>query len=327
MKAAAVGAVLAVLLVLAVLAALSFGPLGVSPGELARAAIGDGSPRAALALSLRVPRVITALLVGGSLAGAGAAFQTIFRNPLVAPDLLGVSSGAGLGAAGALLAGAAPVLVQGAAFAGGLAAAVLALGCASLARTADPRLSLVLCGIVTGALASAGLALAVFVAEPYTQLPTLTYWLLGSFSRALLPEVLLAGVPAFAGLIALLWLGFRLDVLSLGDEQARALGLPAWPLRWTAIAAATLATSAAVSVCGIVGWIGLLAPHAARQIVGSRANRLLPASIVAGALFALGIDRLSVAFGGAEVPVGLLAAAVGAPLFLILFVATARAPA
>lgn len=318
---------LALLLILSVVAALSFGPLAVSLSDLADAATGEGSARAELALSLRLPRVLTAILVGGSLAGAGAAFQTIFRNPLVAPDLLGVSSGAGLGAAGALLANAAPALVQGAAFAGGLSAAAVALGCASLARTADPRLSLVLCGIVTGAMASAGLALTLFVAEPYAQLPALTYWLLGSFSRAVLPEALLAAVPAGAGLVVLLWLGFRLDILSLGDEQALSLGLGARKLRWTAIAAATLATSAAVSVCGIVGWIGLLAPHAARRVVGSKAGKLLPASIVTGALFALAIDRLSVAFGGAEIPVGLLAAAVGAPLFLVLFVATARDPA
>lgn len=312
------------LLLLATLAALAHGPIGIAPGDLLAAALGQGSPLAETALSLRLPRVATALLVGGALSGAGAAFQIVFRNPLVAPDLLGVSSGAGLGAAGALIAGAAPALVQGAAFAGGLAAAALALACAGLARGADPRLALVLCGIVTGALASAGLALMLVIAEPYSQLPTLTYWLLGSFSRALLPEVLLAAVPAVAGLAALLWLGFRLDVLSLGDEQTTALGLPARRLRWIAVAAATLATSAAVSVCGIVGWIGLLAPHAARLVAGPHAARLLPASIATGSLFALAIDAISTAFGPAEIPVGLLAAAVGAPLFLLLFVARAR---
>lgn len=324
MKPGTVGALLTLLLLLAVVVALSTGPLAVAPLDLVKAALGAGSSRAETALALRLPRVVTALIVGGSLAGAGAAFQIVFRNPLVAPDLLGVSSGAGLGAAAGLLAGAAPVLVQAAAFAGGLGAAGLALACAGLARTADPRLSLVLCGIVTGAMASAGLALALFVAEPYSQLPTLTYWLLGSFSRALLSEALMAALPAAGGLVVLLWLGFRLDILSLGDEQARSLGLDARTLRWTAIAAATLATSAAVSISGVIGWVGLLAPHGARQIVGSQSNRLLPASIGVGALFALVIDRLSTAFGAAEIPVGLLAAAIGAPLFLILFVGSAR---
>ena len=312
------------LLLAVVLAALATGPLAVAPGDLLKALLGTGMPDAEVALALRLPRVATALLVGGALAGAGAAFQIVFRNPLVAPDLLGVSSGAGLGAAVALLAGLAPVVVQGSAFAGGLAAAAAALGCAWAARGDDPRLSLVLCGLVTGAAASAGLALTLLLADPYAQLPTLTYWLLGSFARATTAEVLLAAVPAAAGLAVLAWLGFRLDALSMGDEQATSLGLPARRLRWIAVAAATLATAAAVSVAGVVGWIGLLAPHAARLLVGERANALLPASIAIGAGFAVGIDRLTTIGGAGELPVGLLSAAVGAPLFLVLFVRQSR---
>jgi iron complex transport system permease protein len=260
-----------------------------------------------------------------ALVDAGAAFQIIFRNPLVAPDLLGVSSRAGLGAAAAALAGAAPMLIQLGAFAGGLGAAALALTCARLARGADPRLTLVLCGIVTGALASAGLALAIVIADPYEQLPAITFWLLGSFARTEFGDVIAAAGTAAVGLLLLLSrLGFRLYVLSLGDNQARALGLPARALPLAAIAGATLATSAAVAVAGVVGWIGLLAPHAARLLVGSRANLLLPASFGIGALFALSIDRLSVTFGPAEVPVGVLASAAGAPIFPLLFVVTSR---
>lgn len=316
--------ILALLLFIATLASLTTGPLGVGPTDLLNALVGDGSRKAELALGLRGPRVATALLAGGALAGAGAAFQIIFRNPLVAPDLLGVSSGAGLGAAAALLGGAAPVLVQASAFAGGLAAASLALGCATLARGAAPRLTLVLCGIVTGALASAGLALALVVADPYAQLPAITFWLLGSFARTEFGEAAVAAGAASIGLALLVGLGFRLDALAMGDDQARSLGLPARPLRLAAIAGATLATSAAVAVAGVVGWIGLLAPHAARLVVGSQATALIPASIGVGALFALGIDRLSTTFGPAEVPVGLLAAGVGAPVFLMLFIATSR---
>ena len=308
----------------AALVVLATGPLAVSPGDLFGAVSGRGSPEAELALALRAPRLLTALLTGAGLAGAGAAFQILFRNPLVAPDLLGVSSGAGLGAATALLLGAGAVMVQGAAFAGGLAAAALALGCAGLARGADGRLSLVLCGLVVGALASAGLGLVVVLAEPYSQLPAITWWLLGSFTRATLAEAAGAALPVLAGAAVLLWAGFRLDVLSLGDEQARSLGLPAGRLRLIAIAAATLMTSAVVAVSGVVGWIGLLAPHAARRLVGSEAGRLLPASMALGAVFALIIDRLSTWAGPAELPVGLLAAGVGAPAFLILFVVTAR---
>jgi len=303
---------------------MATGPLGVHPVDLIAALAGRGSAEAELALALRAPRLVAAIMTGAALAGAGATFQILFRNPLVAPDLLGVSSGAGLGAAVALLAGAGIAAVQGAAFVGGALAAGLTLVCAALARTGDPRLSLVLTGLVTGALASAGLGLAAVLAEPYSQLPTLTYWLLGSFSRATLTEAVLACLPAAAGASVVLWLGFRLDALSLGDEQARSLGLPAGTLRLIAVAAATLMTSAAVAVSGVVGWIGLLAPHAARRLVGEQASRLVPLSMTIGAAFALIIDRLSTAFGPAELPVGLLAAAVGAPAFLVLFILTSR---
>lgn len=305
--------------------ALTLGPLRVGPLDLAAALFGGGSPEAALALGLRLPAVATALIAGAGLAMAGAAFQTLFRNPLVAPDLLGVSSGAAAGAALALLAGGAAIAVQGAAFAGGLAAALLAIVCAGMVRSAEPRLTLVLCGVVVAALGSAVLALIVLVADPYAQLPAITYWLLGSFSRADGPEVLLAMGTAAVGGLVLLLLGFRLDALSLGDEQARALGLKARPLRLIAIAAATLVTSAAVSISGVVGWIGLLAPHAARLIVGPRSNLLLPASALIGAALAVIVGQLARAFGPAEIPVGLMAAAIGAPAFLILFVSSSRA--
>jgi len=316
--------ILALLALAGAAGVLATGPLAISPGDLLSALFGQGSPDAELVLTLRGPRLLAALTCGAALAGAGAGFQILFRNPLAAPDLLGVSSGAGLGAALALLLGAGTALVQGAAFAGGLAAGGLAMGCAALTRSGDGRLALILCGVVAGALASAGLGLVVIVAEPYSQLPAITWWLLGSFTRATLAEALFALVPIGLGGAVLLWLGFRLDVLSLGDEQARSLGLPARRLRLAALAAAALMTSAAVALAGIVGWIGLLAPHAARLIVGERAGRLIPASMAVGALFALVIDRLATAFGPAEIPVGLLSAALGAPAFLFLFVATSR---
>lgn len=306
------------------LVVLATGPLGSSPMELLAALLGRGSPEAELALTLRGPRLLAAVTCGAALAGAGAGFQILFRNPLAAPDLLGVSSGAGFGAALALLFGAAAAVVQGAAFVGGLASGALAVACASLIRNGDGRLALILCGVVAGALASAGLGLVVVMAEPYSQLPSITYWLLGSFTRATVGEAVGAVVPAAAGAAILIWLGFRLDALSLGDEQARSLGLPARPLRIVALCAAALMTSSAVAVAGVIGWIGLLAPHAARRLVGEDARSLIPSAMGIGALLALLIDRLSTAFGPAELPVGLLAAAVGAPAFLVLFVITSR---
>jgi iron complex transport system permease protein len=324
LKAALLPAGLVLLALAATFGVLATGPLGVAPDALLAAAAGRGSPEAELALALRGPRLLAALTCGASLAGAGAGFQILFRNPLAAPDLLGVSSGAGLGAALALLLGAGAAVVQGAAFAGGLAAGGLALICAALARSGDGRLSLILCGVVAGALASAGLGLVVIVAEPYSQLPSITYWLLGSFTRATMGEAIGAVLPVTVGAGVLVWLGFRLDILSLGDEQAGSLGLAARPLRLLALAAAALMTSSAVAVAGVVGWIGLLAPHAARLIVGERAGQLIPTSMAIGALFALIIDRLATGFGPAEIPVGLLSAAIGAPAFLIRFVASSR---
>ena len=324
LKPALPGLALVGLALAAAFAVLATGPLGVAPEALAGALFGRGSPEAELALALRGPRLLAALTCGAALAGAGAGFQILFRNPLAAPDLLGVSSGAGLGAAVALLLGAGAVFVQGAAFLGGLAAGALALGCAAMTRSGDGRLALILCGVVAGALATAGVGLVVTLADPYSQLPSITYWLLGSFSRATMGEAVGAVIPVALGAGVLMWLGFRLDILSLGDEQARSLGLPAQPLRLLALAAAALMTSAAVAVAGVVGWIGLLAPHAARLIVGERAGRLIPAAMALGGLFALVIDRLATAFGPAEIPVGLLSAAVGAPAFLILFVVASR---
>jgi iron complex transport system permease protein len=196
----------------------------------------------------------------------------------------------------------------------------VALACARLARGSEPRLALVLCGIVIGALMSAALSAMLFLADPYSQLPAITFWLLGSFGRATLGEAEIAAALAAAGLAVLLWLGFRLDVLSLGDDQARSLGLKPKPLRLIAIGAATLATSAMVAVAGIVGWVGLIAPHVARLIVGERIGALLPTAIAIGALFGVLLDTAASSFGPVELPVGLLAAAIGAPVFLALFV-------
>lgn len=322
----ATGATSACLLLMAALglASLSWGALDVPVADLVRALVGSGTPEARTALALRGPRVLAALLVGGGLAAAGAAFQTIFRNPLVAPDLLGVSSGSALGASTCLLLGGSFALVQATAFAGGLAAVALALAAARAARSGDPRLSLVLCGIVTGALAAAGLALVITLADPYTQLPTISYWLLGSLSRATLGEVAAAAVPSVAGFAILLLLGSRLDLLALGDEQARSLGLSASKARGIVIVGSTLMTAAAVSVAGVVGWIGLLAPHAARLAVGSEARRLMPMSAAVGASFALAIDVVARSGRTVELPLGLLTAGIGAPVFLGLFIWTGR---
>lgn len=322
-RAAVLAAAAAVALAVSALA-LSTGPLSVGLIDLTAAATVGGPPDAATALALRAPRALAALAVGAALGASGACYQILFRNPLAAPDLLGVSNGAAAGAAVALLAGAGFLAAQGAALLGGGAAVLTTVLVARAARAGDQGASLILCGLVTAALASAALSLALYVADPYEELPTITYWLLGSLARAELPDALVAAAATACGIALLSAAGWRLDALTLGDEQARSLGLPAGRLRLAAIVVATTLTAAAVAVAGVVGWVGLLAPHAARLSVGVRSRWLLPASALFGAALTGAVDLLARSLGPVEIPLGVLTAAVGAPAFLALFVRQSR---
>ena len=277
---------------------------------------------------IRLPRVAAAFIVGAALAAAGAAYQNLFRNPLVSPDILGVSSGAALGAvAGIFLA--LPILaIQGLAFIGGLAAVgaiyVVANNLSSMRGGHDPILTLVLTGVVIGSLLGSGIALTKYLADPYNQLPAITYWLLGSFASVTkqelavaLPVVVLATLP----LVALRW---RINLLALPDDEARALGQNVAQLRLIVIVSATLMTAAAVAICGIVGWVGLVVPHAVRLLVGAEFSRLLPLSMLIGGTFMLAVDTLARMMAQIEVPPGVLTAAIGTPAFIWLMAATYR---
>lgn len=304
--------------------ALSTGPLGVGLIDLSSAAIGSGPADAATALALRGPRALAALAVGAALGASGACYQILFRNPLAAPDLLGVSNGAATGAALALLAGAGFLAAQGAALLGGAAAVTVTVLVARAARAGDQGAALILCGLVTAALASAALSLVLYLADPYEELPTVTYWLLGSLARAELPDATAAAAVAGAVTLGLALAGWRLDALTLGDEQARSLGLPAGRWRLAAVAAATALTASAVAVAGVVGWVGLLAPHAARLTVGVQGRWLIPAAALFGAALTGGVDLLARSLGPVEIPLGVLTAGVGAPAFLALFIRQGR---
>jgi iron complex transport system permease protein len=314
-------------------AAFSVGAFPVGPRALLAALAawltGTESPLSpaeqAVLWSIRGPRVLAAGLIGAGLAAAGAAYQGLFRNPLVSPDLLGVSSGAALGAVlGIFLA--LPVLgIQLAAFAGGLLAVAAVYALAGAVRGHDPLLVLVLGGVAVGALLGAGVALLKFLADPYNQLPAITFWLLGSLASvdrtdvgALLPVMLVSLVP----LVLLRW---RMDVMTMGDEEARALGVDVRAVRLAVVTAATLMTAAAVAVAGIVGWVGLLVPHMARLVVGPAFARLLPMSALLGAAFLIAVDTLARGLGRVELPLGVLTAALGTPAFLWLLFRGRRA--
>ena len=274
-------------------------------------------------LQIRGPRVIAAVLVGAALAAAGAAYQNLFRNPLVSPDILGVSAGAAVGAILGIFLSLGVVAIQSMAFAGGLAAVGMVYLVARAVRGHDPLLVLVLAGVVLGALLGACVALMKYLADPYNQLPAITYWLLGSLASTDARDMWVAAPLLLVGLLPLWLLRWRINVLSLDDEEARALGVSAGRIRLVVIVAATLMTSAAVAISGVIGWIGLVIPHFARLLTGPDFSRLLPVSVLLGAGFLVAVDTLARTMANIEVPLGVLTAFVGTPLFL-WHLATAR---
>ena len=267
---------------------------------------------------VRLPRVLAAVLVGASIAAAGAAYQTLFRNPLVSPDILGVSTGAGLGAVLGIFLSLPVAGIQLLAFVVALATVGLVYAIAATVRGREPVLVLVLAGVVVGSLAGAVISLLKILADPYDQLPAIVFWLLGSLSAIRRAEVWTATPLVLIGLVPLILLRWRINVLSLGDEEAKALGVEASRLRLCVIAAATLMTASVVAISGVIGWVGLVIPHIARMIVGPSFDRLLPTAMLLGASYLLAVDTMARTMARIEVPIGILTAVIGAPFFLWL---------
>jgi len=265
---------------------------------------------------VRGPRVLAAMIVGGALAISGAVYQGLFRNPLVSPDILGVSSGAALGAVLGIYFSLGVFGIQALAFGAGLGAVAAVYLIGTLLRHHDPILTLVLAGVVIGTLLSSVVGLIKYLADPYNQLPAITFWLLGSLTGVTGAD-LWAILPAIAvGVIPLYLLRWRMNVMTLGDEEAQSLGVDVQRIRFVVVAAATLMTAAAVSVSGIIGWIGLLIPHFARLLVGPDFGRLLPAAVLLGAGYLLGVDTVARTISTIEVPLGVLTAFIGTPFFI-----------
>jgi iron complex transport system permease protein len=269
-------------------------------------------------LEVRGPRVLAAVMVGAALAVAGTAFQGLFRNPLVSPDILGASSGAALGAVLGIFFSLGVFAIQALAFAGGLAAVAAVYVMGSMVRARDPILVLVLTGVVVGALLGAGVGLVKYLADPYNQLPAMTFWLLGSLSAVNVTDLLPLFGPVALGTAVLIALRWRMNVMSLPEEEARALGVATVPLRIAIVAAATLTTSASVATAGIIGWVGLVVPHLARSLVGPDFARLLPAAAILGGGYLLLIDTLARTAAEVEIPLGILTAVIGTPFFIWL---------
>jgi iron complex transport system permease protein len=311
------------LLTLAFAAAL-VGAYPISLGELASAlwrGLVGAPPQGQIdtvLFEVRLPRVMAAILVGAAIAAAGAAYQTLFRNPLVSPDILGVSTGAGLGAVLGIFLSLPVAGIQLAAFAMGLATVGLVYAIASMVHGREPILVLVLAGVVVGSLAGAAISLLKIMADPYDQLPAIVFWLLGSLSAIRKSEVWTALPLVLIGLVPLVLLRWRINVLSLGDEEAKALGVDAGRLRLSVVAAATLMTASVVAISGVIGWVGLVIPHIARMLVGPSFDRLLPTAMLMGASYLLMVDTLARTMARVEVPIGILTAVIGAPFFLWL---------
>ena len=275
-------------------------------------------------MQVRGPRVLAAGLVGAALAVAGTAFQGLFRNPLVSPDILGASSGAALGAVIGIFFSLGVVAIQVFAFLGGLAAVAAVYVIGSAVRSRDPILVLVLTGVVVGALLGAGVGLVKYLADPYNQLPAMTFWLLGSLAAANVSDLLPLFGPVAIGTAVLIALRWRMNVMSLPEEEARSLGVATGPLRIAIVAAATLTTSASVATAGIIGWVGLVVPHLARSLVGPDFARLLPAAAILGGGYLLLIDTLARTAAEVEIPLGILTAVVGTPFFIWLLASMQR---
>lgn len=271
----------------------------------------------AAVMNIRLPRVLLACLVGCCLSSAGAAYQGVFQNPMASPDLLGASSGAALGAALAILHGGSGLTITLGAFAASIAA-IVAVNLAAARAHGKKVVNLILAGVMISSLCSACTSYVKLVADPSSQLPAITYWMMGSLSGSSMKDIQVAMIPMALGLIPLLCIRWRMNLLTLGDDEARAMGVNAAALRLLVVICSTLITAASVAVSGLIGWVGLIAPHLSRKLVGNDYRKLLPCSMLLGACFLLGADNVSRNLQATEIPIGILTAFIGTPFFLYL---------
>jgi iron complex transport system permease protein len=274
-------------------------------------------------LQVRLPRILLAVLVGMSLAISGASFQGLFRNPLVSSQILGVSSGASFGAALGIVLGQSSLVIQLFAFGFGLAAVGMALIITRFYRS-SPTLTLVLAGVVIGSLFSSLVSLFTYTADPNTKLPAIVFWLMGSLASSANQDLAIALPPMIIGITILLLIRWRINVLSMGEEEAKALGINTDRLRIIIIVCCTMVASAAVSVAGVIGWIGLVIPHFGRMLVGPDHKILLPTCLSLGGVYLLIMDNIARTATSAEIPIGIITGIIGAPVFAYLLTRGAR---
>jgi len=319
-------AVAAVVLVVAFFVAFVVGRYNVSPLDAIKVLISRVFPIEqtwpdiveTVMLQIRLPRILGAILVGAGLSIAGASFQGLFRNPLVSPDILGVASGAGFGAAlGIIVWGGNPVVIQVTAFIFSLVAVAISYAVSRVVRS-NPTLTLILAGLAIAALFTALLSFMKYVADPFDELPAIVFWMMGSLSGIGMSDLFVVAIPMLGSIAILILLRWRINVLAMGEEEALSLGVDTKKFQILIIICATLVTASAVSISGIIGWVGLVIPHIGRMLVGPSHQKLLPISILLGAAYLLVIDTVTRTAFPMELPIGILTAIMGVPFFIYL---------
>ncbi len=318
------GVILLILLIFLFILSFTLGRYYVSPSDVIHILLSHifstnvpPSIPDSVVMQIRLPRILAAMLVGATLSLAGASFQGLFRNPLVSPDILGVSAGAGFGAALAILLSGSRFTIQIFAFCFALLAVSIAYVVSRVVKGND-TLSLILAGLAIASLFNASLSLMEYVANPVDQLPTIIYWLMGSLASLSLEDMFIAAVPMIIGIIILLLLRWRFNVLAMGEEEAQAMGVNVGQFRIIIVICCTMISAAAVCISGIIGWVGLVIPHISRLLVGPDHKRLLPVCLLLGALYLLLIDDIARTASNLEIPLGILTAMIGAPFFIYM---------
>ena len=326
----AVGLGLGVLLVFLILWSMTIGAYDLTIPDAVQAlggALGlceppENTKITTVLLVIRLPRILLTAIVGAALAISGAAYQGLFKNPMVAPDILGVSSGAGTGAALAILMGLGTLGVQLTAFAFGLGAVLIVLAIArAFGRQGNSLVIMILAGTVISSVFGALTSLAKYVADTDDKLPQITYWLMGSFARAgAMKNVLIMGAVLLVAGGIMMAMRWRINVMAFGEEEARTMGVNVRSTRNVLILCSTMLTSVAVCLCGTIGWVGLIIPHIMRLATGPNYKSLIPLSALGGACFMVLVDDLARNLVSAELPVGVLTSLIGAPLFIYMLV-------
>ena len=303
---------------------LLLGRYMVAPGQvfdiLVRAVTGNlcGEIEESVIINIRLPRILITLLIGAGMAASGTAFQGLFQNPLVSPDVLGVSSGAAFGAVLGIIVSGLGYFSMALAMICGVLSVVMTY-ILSKVKGQSTVLSLVLSGMIVQALMNALVSLLKYKADPYSKLPAITYWLMGSFSTASYNDLKLVGIPVAVSLLILFLLRWRINILSLGDEEAAALGVNPVRIRVLIIASSTVISACSVTIAGVIGWVGLVIPHITRMIFGVDHKDIIPASMLLGGIYLTVIDLIARSAMESEIPIGILTALIGAPVFAVLF--------